>query len=145
MADRSKDPTLKMTQVSSPTPPGMQTIDQPLSSLRRRHQRRRGLGRGGLRGFALWGLIGLVGLVIVAAIAAPLVYRSLRPEYRERIKHYAPFMSVFDPQREYSANSLPTVAPAEGGGPSAADLLLTPDVIVPAAALAGQDATPYTR
>jgi cell division septation protein DedD len=142
MADRSKDPTLKISQVSPPTTPGMQTIDQPLSSLRRRHQRRRGLRRGGLRGFALWALVGLIGLVIVAVIAAPLVYRSLRPEYRERIKHYAPFMAAFDPQREYTANTLPTVAPAEGAGPSAADLLLTPDVIVPAAALAGEDATP---
>ncbi len=72
-----------------------------------------------------WLLLGLIGLVIVGLIASPLVYRSLRPEYRERIKHYLPFMVIFDPQRAYTADTLPTVAPA-GEGPSAAELLLTP-------------------
>ena len=71
-----------------------------------------------------------------------LVYRSLRPEYRERIKHYVPFMSVFDPQRAYTADALPTVAPSGDDGPSAADLLLTPDDVIMPAGAGDQPATP---
>ncbi len=81
------------------------------------------------------------GLGVMGVIASPLVYRSLRPEYRERIKHYAPFMALFDPQRAYTADTLPTVAPAVEGGASAADLLLTPEAIMPAGAV-DQPASP---
>ncbi len=132
MPNTPKDPTLKVSRSSPPTTPSFQPIDQPLTSLRRRQQSRRGGGGArGSRGALKWVLVGLVVLGIAGLIAAPLVYRSLRPEYRERIKHYAPFMSVFDPQREYTADTLPTVAPAEGGI-NPADLLLTPEVLRPA-------------
>ncbi len=130
MRDSSKEPTIKMRHVSPPTQPtGITTVDIPASRLRERHRRRtRRFGRGvSLRALMGWVFVGLVGLGIIGLIASPLVYRSLRPEYRDRIKHYLPFMQVFDPQREYAADTLPTVAPAgDGDGPSAADLLLGP-------------------
>lgn len=118
MADRSsKNTTQADNRESNPD----------TSRLRQRHQRRLG-GPRASSGSALlkWFGISIGGIVIVAIIAAPLVYRSLRPQYREAVKHRLPFMAVFDPQREYQANTLPTVAPQSEEGPSAADLLLTP-------------------
>ncbi len=140
MRDSSKEPTLRMRHVSPPTQPvGLTAADASSSRLRQRHMRR--LRRSGrsrvLRAMLGWAIVGLIGLIIVGLIASPLLYRSLRPEFRERIKHYLPFMAVFDPQRAYTADTLPTVAPSsDGDGPSAADLLLTPAIIVPAQATA---------
>ncbi len=110
------------------------------SRLRQRHTQRLGGAprgrRGGPRVLLMWGGVALVALFIVALIAAPLVYRNLRPQHRETIKHRLPFMAMFDPQREYQADTLPTVAAQDGEGVSAADLLLTPDAS--AAAIGGQ-------
>jgi hypothetical protein len=135
MSDSSKDPTRQIPAVDT-------AADQSVSRLRQRHYRRSRRPRLAIGGVVKWGLIALVGMVIVGMIASPLVYRSLRPEYRERIKHYVPFMSVFDPQRAYTADALPTVAPSGNDGPSAADLLLTPDDVIMPAGAGDQPATP---
>ncbi|MBN2470148.1 MAG: hypothetical protein JXN59_05425, partial [Anaerolineae bacterium] len=116
------DPNKEMAQQPAP--------EARSKRLRQRHEQRLGnapRGRRSGRALLMWGGVGLVALFIVALIAAPLVYRSLRPQYRESIKHRLPFMAVFDPQREYQADALPTVAAQNGDGVSAADLLLTPE------------------
>ncbi|GAB4570947.1 MAG: hypothetical protein Kow0077_06370 [Anaerolineae bacterium] len=105
------------------------------SRLRQRATRRRvGGGRagGGFSALLKWAVVALVGLIVVGLIATPLVYRSLRPQLRESIKHRLPFMAAFDPQREYQANTLPTVVPQADDAVPAADLLLTPDGVSPA-------------
>ncbi len=130
MQNTSKDPTLRVQHVSPPTEPiSLPPVGSATSRLRQRHQRRLRRSQRGrvIRALLGWAIVGVIGLVIVGLIASPLVYRSMRPEYRERVKRYLPFMQIFDPQREYAADVLPTVAPGEGGdGLSAADLLLTP-------------------
>ncbi|MBN1966752.1 MAG: hypothetical protein JW910_19015, partial [Anaerolineae bacterium] len=152
MRDSTKEPTVRMRSVSPPTEPvGVTKVNSSLRRRQKRRQRRQtGAPRSGGTASALikWGLLAVIGLVIIGMIASPLVYRSLRPEYRERIKHYLPFMSIFDPQREYTADTLPTVAPAGDGG-SAMDLLLGPGAGAPTeasggagAAYPGIDATP---
>lgn len=110
-------------------PPDQETTG---TRLRQRHEQRLGGAprgrRGGPRVLLMWAGVGLVGLVIVALIAAPLVYRNLRPQHRETIKHRLPFMAVFDPQREYQADTLPTVAaPVDDDSLLAGDLLLAPE------------------
>lgn len=124
-----------------PTEPiALPALDAPDDSgLRKRQARRLHTRQPGARGSSgilkillLWGTVSLVILTILGLIATPVVYRSLEPRYQVQIKHYLPFMSVFDRQRAYTADTLPTVAPAGNDGPSAADLLLTPEVIMPA-------------
>ncbi len=145
MADSSQDPIQKTERVTPPTEPGtMRRVEAPPSRLRQRHSRRSrpGRGRSSFRPLLKWGTAILVVLIVAGLIVAPLVYRNLRPEYRERVKHYLPLMAIFDPQREYAADTLPTVAPADGDF-SAADLLLTPDTIMPApTTTADPNATP---
>lgn len=140
MVDRSSE---ESTQSSVQEPGAQQPTDT--SRLRQRHQRRLGGSRGRMSASALlkWAAVGVVAMIIVGMIAAPLVYRSLRPQYREAVKHRLPFMAVFDPQREYQANTLPTVAPQTDTALSAADLLLTPDDAsqdTPQGAAGGSDA-----
>ncbi len=106
------------------------------SGLRQRQQRRLGGAprrRAGVRGLVMWIGVAVIGLVIVGMIAGPLVYRNLRPQLRESIKLRLPFMHVFDPQREYQADTLPTVAAQSEGGLSASDLLLGPTSTIMAA------------
>jgi len=141
---RKPEDTIQRTRpVAPPTQPtGLPPVDRPMSTLRMRQQRRSGRSRRGARSLLGWVAVGLVVLVIVGLIAAPLVYRSLRPELQERINRYLPFMTIFAPQRQYTADTLPTVQPGSGGGPSAADLLLTPQQGIPAAGDVEVTATP---
>lgn len=139
MVDSSEHTTQRIPRV---TPASQDRTERSLSRLRQRHTRRRQPQRGGwLRALIQWGLVALIGLIIIGVIVSPLVYRSLRPQYREQIKHYLPFMAAFDPQREYTADTLPTVA-ADSESLTAAALLLTPATEEPAAVVGDPLATP---
>ncbi|MEZ4667487.1 MAG: tetratricopeptide repeat protein [Anaerolineae bacterium] len=72
-------------------------------------------------------VIGWVLLWLVVSGAFIAMFRNtLPPGQRETVKHYLPFMTIFDPPLPPSDSSLPTPAPNETSNISADDLLNAP-------------------
>lgn len=79
------------------------------------------------RQFALWLTAGWIVLWIIAGIALVQIFRnSLAPGQRETVKHYLPFMVLFEPSLPPADTSLPTPIPNQSGGISPEDLLGAP-------------------
>lgn len=77
--------------------------------------------------FALWLTAGWIVLWVIASLIFIQIFRnSLAPGQRETVKHYLPFMVMFEPPLPPADTSLPTPIPDQSGGISPEDLLGAP-------------------